>query len=158
MNQGNIIHSYIFTPKQRVLWALVGFGLLILAYGVYLVQSSLGEGWGKDILFLLLFILVAIGLFAPVRAVFDVERIYRINDATITCEIRGLFQRKEIVLSLSSIKELKVVRQDREDSRDTYCVRMITASGTMMDFSSQETREEAEALLARIEAALKDGK
>jgi hypothetical protein len=153
---GEIIHSYIFTPRQRVLWAVVGIGLLILAYGVYLVHSRLGEGWGKDILFMALFLLVVIGLFAPVRAVFDVERIYRLNDATITCEVRGLFVSKEIVLSLSSIKELKVVRQNREDSRDTYCVRMITASGTLMDFSSQETREEAEALMARIEAALKE--
>jgi hypothetical protein len=152
---GDIIHSYSFTPAQRIRWAIGGFISLGALYGLWIVHSGLSAGWGKDILFMVMFLLGAIGVFAPVRAVFDVERFYRLSDAAISCEVKGLFLRKEIDLSLSSIKELKVVQQNREDSADTYCVRMITASGKLMDFTSRNTREEAEALMARIEAALK---
>jgi hypothetical protein len=153
--KADIIHSMTFTPAQRVRWALSGFACLTVLYALWRIHSGMAEGWGKDILFMVMFLLGAIGVFAPVRAIFDVERIYRLSDTAITCEVRGLFLRKEIVLNLDSIKELKVVRQNREDSRDTYCVRMITASGKLMDFTSQDTREEAEALMARIETALR---
>lgn len=135
-----------FTRKERLIWALTGCGLGLFGFGLLYLYNILDEGWGKEALVLAMVPVFAGAVFAPVRALFDVDRTFTLMPSTVTIDSEYLMGARNDILMWKDIETVYVQRIDHENSRDAFRLFMKPVGRRKIMVLEYDNREDADAM------------